>query len=97
MSRVGTNSGMDYWNRILDWTTGLSYFPFLVKFLHLFLEEAYVFIWLLWVIVVMSQYSYLLQCFHKYILENTAYCKLSEVKGFMVYGKMIGNHAKPAK
>ena len=30
---VGTNSGMDYWNGTLDWTTGLSYFPFLDKFL----------------------------------------------------------------
>ena len=25
---VGTNSGMDYWNGILDWTIGLSHFPF---------------------------------------------------------------------
>ena len=31
---VGTNSGMDYWNGTLDWTTGLSYFPFLDKFLN---------------------------------------------------------------
>ena len=38
--RVGTNSGMDYWNGTLDWTTGLSYFPFLDKFMCLFLEEA---------------------------------------------------------
>ena len=38
--RVGTNSGMEYWNGTLDWTTGLSYFPFLDKFLHLFLEVA---------------------------------------------------------
>ena len=37
-SRVGTNSGMDYWNGKLDWTTGLTYFPFLDKFLNLFLE-----------------------------------------------------------
>ena len=36
--RVGTNSGMDYWNGILDWTTGLSYFPFLDMFLNSFLE-----------------------------------------------------------
>ena len=36
--RVGTNSGMDYWNGPLDWTTGLSYFPFLGMFLHVFLE-----------------------------------------------------------
>ena len=32
-SWVGTNSGMDYWNGTLDWTTGLCYFPFLDKFL----------------------------------------------------------------
>lgn len=43
LQSLGTNSGMDYWTELLD------------KFLHLFLEEAYVFIWLLWVIVVMSQ------------------------------------------
>ena len=30
--RVGTNSVIDYWNGPLDWTTGLSYFPFLGKF-----------------------------------------------------------------
>ena len=29
IKRVGTNSGMDYWNGTLDWTTGLSYNPFL--------------------------------------------------------------------
>ena len=29
---VGTNSGMDYWNETLDWTNGLSYFPFLTCF-----------------------------------------------------------------
>ena len=33
---VGTNSGMDYWNGTLDWTTGLNYFPFLDKFLCYF-------------------------------------------------------------
>ena len=37
-NRVGTNSGMDYWNGTLDWTTGLSYVPFLNKFFNLFLE-----------------------------------------------------------
>ena len=37
---VGTNSGMDYWNGTLDWTTGLSYFPFVDRFMCLFLEEA---------------------------------------------------------
>ena len=25
---VGTNSGMDYWNGTLDWTTGLSCYSF---------------------------------------------------------------------
>ena len=40
---VGTNSGIDYWNGTLDWTIGLSYFPFLDKLLHLFLELAYFF------------------------------------------------------
>ena len=34
--RVGINSGMDYWNGTLDWTTGLSYYPFLDKFLCYF-------------------------------------------------------------
>ena len=29
---VGTNSGMDYWNGPLDWTTGLSYFLFWICF-----------------------------------------------------------------
>ena len=37
---VGTNTGMDYWNGTLDWTTGLSCFPFLDRFMCLFLEEA---------------------------------------------------------
>ena len=37
---VGTNSGMDYWNGTLDWTTGLTYFSFLDRFMCLFLEEA---------------------------------------------------------
>ena len=32
-------TGLDYWTGILDWTTGLSYFPFLDKFLCLFLER----------------------------------------------------------
>ena len=30
--RVGTNSGMDYWNGALDWTTELSYIPFWTTF-----------------------------------------------------------------
>ena len=57
IGRVGANSGIDYWNGTLDWTTGLSYFPFLDKFLNLFLE-AYVFLnlhvasWLPWMIVI---------------------------------------------
>ena len=25
-SQVSTNSGMDYWNGTLDWTTGMRYF-----------------------------------------------------------------------
>ena len=33
---VGINSGMDYWNGTLDWTTGLNYFPFWDKFLYIF-------------------------------------------------------------
>ena len=33
---VGTNSGMDYWNGTLDWSTGLSYSPFVDKFLCYF-------------------------------------------------------------
>ena len=41
--RVGTNSGMDYWNGTVDWTIGLSYFHFLDKFLNLILE-AYIFL-----------------------------------------------------
>ena len=40
-------------------------------------------------IVVMSQYSYLLQCFHKYILEK--YWHIAKVKGFHGFlAKMIG-------
>ena len=30
--RVGTNSGMDYWNGTLDWTTGLDYWTELFFF-----------------------------------------------------------------
>ena len=29
---VGTNSGMDYWNGTLDWTTGLDYWTELFFF-----------------------------------------------------------------
>ena len=36
--KVGTNSGMEH-----DWTTGLSYFPFLDKFLNSFWKPATVF------------------------------------------------------
>ena len=32
-----------HWTGILDWTTGLSYFPFLDNFLYLFLKEAHFF------------------------------------------------------
>ena len=31
--RVGTNSGIDYWNGTLNWTTGTNHFPFVNKFL----------------------------------------------------------------
>ena len=54
-SWVGTNSGMDYWNGILDWTTGLSYFPFLDKFLNSFFGSLLFMIYsicLLWMIVI---------------------------------------------
>ena len=37
-------TGLDYWTGILDWNTGLSYFPFLNKFLCLFLESSLHFI-----------------------------------------------------
>ena len=39
--RVYPFTGLDYWTGTLDWTTGLimSYFPFLDKFLCLFLES----------------------------------------------------------
>ena len=33
-------TGLEYWTGILDWTTGLGYFPFLDKFLCLFLERS---------------------------------------------------------
>ena len=33
-------TGLDYWTGILDWTTGLKYFPFLDKCLCLFLERS---------------------------------------------------------
>ena len=80
---VATKNGMDYWNETLDWTTGLSHFPFLDKFLYLFLE-AYIFlkftsIWLLWMIVIMTIVDYRSVFINKskYILENAVYCKLS--------------------
>ena len=42
LSVVGLSlfTGLDYWNGILDWITGLSYFPFLDKFLCLFRERS---------------------------------------------------------
>ena len=57
----------------VDWTTGLSYFPFLHKFLCLFLESSLHFYnlrtstWLLWMIIIMTIVSCLLQCFQQYI------------------------------
>ena len=89
--RVGTNSGMDYWNGTLDWTTGLSYFPFLDKFLNSFLE-AHTFYDLQVYLATMddcnNENSCLLQCSHKqinkskYTLEDTVYCKLLKVEKF---------------
>ena len=38
--RLSLFTGLDYWTGILDWTTGLSYFPFLDKFLCLFIERS---------------------------------------------------------
>jgi len=32
----GTNTGLDYWNGLLDWTTGMAFFWFLFNFLHSF-------------------------------------------------------------
>ena len=73
---VGTNSGMDYWNGTLDWTTGLNYFPFWDKFLYIIPST-----WLLWMIVVMTivVYCSIFINISKCILENTVYCKLPEV------------------
>ena len=39
-NRVYPFTGLDYWTGILDWTTGLKYFPFLDKCLCLFLERS---------------------------------------------------------
>ena len=57
---VSTNSGMDYWNGTLDWTTGLSYFPFLDRFTCILLEEALKLTsrWLQWTIVIMMMVAY---------------------------------------
>ena len=38
--RVSPFTGLDYWTGILDWTTGLSYFPVLDKFVCLFIERS---------------------------------------------------------
>ena len=62
--RVGTNSGMDYWNGTLDWTTRLSYFPFRDKFLCLFLHFSK---YLATMDNCSNDNHCLLQCFHKYI------------------------------
>ena len=60
---VGTNSGMDYWNGTLDWTTGLSYFSFLDRFMCIFLH----FSKYLATMDDISNDNRFLQCFHKYI------------------------------
>ena len=84
---AGTNSGLDYWNGTLHWT-GLNYFPFLDKFLYLFLEVyiclTFTIVWLLWIIVVITIVGYCSVFINtsKYILENTVYCKMSEVENF---------------
>ena len=65
--RVGTNSGMDYRNGTLDWTTGLSYFPFMDKFLNSFLEAYFFMIYKY--LATMDECNNdnhcLLQCFHE--------------------------------
>ena len=50
-----------HWTGPLDWNTRLSYFPFLDKFLHLFIERSlkqqiatYIAGWLLWIDVIMT-------------------------------------------
>ena len=60
---VGTNSGMDYWNGTLDWTTGLSYFSFFDRFMCIFLH----FSKYLATMDDSSNDNHFLQCFHKYI------------------------------
>jgi len=32
--REGTNTGLDYWTGLLEWTTGLTIFWVLIHFLH---------------------------------------------------------------
>ena len=100
---VGTNSGLDYWNGTLDWTTGLNYFAFLNKFLHLFLEAyiclTFTSIWLLWIIVVITIVGYCSVFINtsKYIhtyLKTQYIAKCLKWKSFTVFGGLIGNHAK---
>ena len=73
-------TGMEHW-------TGLSYFPFLDKFLNLFLE-AYILkftcSWVLWMIVIMTIVGYhsVFITVSKYTFENIVYCKMFEVEKF---------------
>ena len=63
MVGVGTNSGMDYWNGTLNWTTGLNYFSFLDRFMCIFLHCSKH----LATTDDSSNDNRFLQCFHKYI------------------------------
>ena len=40
-NRVSTNSGMDYWNGTLDWTTGMIFLTFNLLFLLAMLAYSY--------------------------------------------------------
>ena len=57
-------------HRILDRTVRLSHFPYLDKFLRLFLKvyifkiDRYIASWLLWMIVIMTILFCLMKCFH---------------------------------
>ena len=57
----------------MDWTTGLSYFPFLDKFLHYFWKQ----------MTIVGHHSvFITKC--KYTFDDTVYCKLPEVEKFCV-------------
>ena len=67
-------TGLDHWTGILDWTNGLSYFPFLDKFVcYIFVERSLRFYnqqvpsYYAWMIIIITKVVY---CSVFSILEN---------------------------